>query len=109
LDPQTEAARRRMREAEVPLPVIVVDEEPPRRFQFSLRQMLIANTVLAVVLALMQVLAPSVLAGSLGTAAFLLVVVLMIYPTDRPGPHLVWIGLLALYFVVSLVAVYRGR
>ncbi len=107
-DPHTDAARRRMREADLPVPVAFV-EEPAPRYQFSLLQILIVNTALAVAFALMQAIAPSVFAGALGGIVLLAAILLTVYQPERRGLFFAWWGLLALYVISSLVAVFGVR
>ncbi len=108
LDPETEAARQRMREAETPLSRRVVPPPESPRLQFSIRQVLIANAMLAVALALLQAVAPQLIAGALGLVAFGVFIGVHYYQPARGEPYAVSWGLIILYIVMASVALARA-
>jgi hypothetical protein len=74
------------------------------RLQFTLGQVLIANSVLAVILALGHWMAPSLVAGTLGLLAFGLFLYVTIYQPQQPGMYsLAWM-LIAIYALAATVA-----
>lgn len=108
VDPETEAARRRMRDSEQSPLQLPRDEVPAApRWQFSLAQLLLANTVFAILLALCQVLAPGLIAGICGLAAFLMLWIVTVYEPDQPKIHMVAWGLILLYLCISAIALWR--
>ena len=87
-----------MRESEQSPLQLQPDATPPApRWQFSLAQLLLANTVFAILLALCQVLAPGLIAGICGLAAFLMLSIVTIYQPDRPKIYKVAWALILLY------------
>ncbi len=105
IDPETDKARQAMREMEQPPLKIVDDVVPePARFQFTLRQILIANAVIAVAFALMQVFAPSGMAGLFGFAVFVSGIGLAVYQPDHPLVTKIWWGMVAMYVVFCVYA-----
>ena len=109
LDPETEAAHRRIRDTETPRARSLVGEvPPPRRWQFSLGQLLLANTILAVILALCQVLVPSLIAGAVGVVALAMLLFVTVCPPDRPHVYTVAWGLILMYMFVAVIALLLG-
>jgi hypothetical protein len=80
----------------------------PERFQFTLRHLLIGNTVLAVMLALMQFMAPDWMAGLLGLAALVASLLVAIYQPSHPQAYAITWMLLATYVVAAIVALFRS-
>jgi hypothetical protein len=84
------------------------DEPFSERWQFTLAQVLIANSMLAFVLALTHWMAPTLLAGILGLVAFGLFLFVTVYQPSQPGIYaLVWI-LVLVYVVAASVALVDG-
>jgi hypothetical protein len=104
IDPETDMARRAMREMERPAPTIVEVTEEPVRFQFTLRHILIANAVIAVAFALLRIFVPSGLAGLLGIAVFFTGIVLAVYQPDHPLVTRIWYGMVTMYVVFCAYA-----
>ncbi len=109
IDPETEAARQRIRSAEQgPVRPVFEDTTKRTRWQFTLGQLILANTVLAVVLALCQVFAPSLLAGALGLVAFSAFAFVTVYqPEWREAYPVAW-AMIVVYLLVAIVALLRG-
>jgi hypothetical protein len=108
LDPQTEEARRRIRQSEAPVTAALVNQPDAPRWQFSLAQLLFANTILAAALAMLQWVAPSLLAGGLGVVAFTLFVTVWVLQPARPEVYAACWGLIVLYLIVAAAALWRG-
>ena len=107
-DPATDRARKQMREGEPSARFTPEALEPkPVRWQFTLRQLILANTVLAVILALLQVVSPGLTAGVFGMAALALLLFVMSYQPDRPELYAVaWVSIV-LYLVVAGIAMFN--
>ena len=108
LDPETEAARQRIREAERQVTLSIEDVSPPRPWQFSLRQLFLANTALAIALGLCQMLAPGLIAGAFGVAALAMLVFVTVYQPDGSRVYTVAWGLLFIYLFIAGIALLRG-
>jgi len=104
IDPETDIARRAMREMERPAPTILEVIEEPVRFQFTLRHILIANAVIAVAFALLRIFAPSGMAGLLGIAVFFSGIVLAVHQPDHPLVTRIWYGMVTMYVVFCAYA-----
>ena len=109
LDPETEAARHRIRDVER-LQFALSAQWPAARgltrprWQFTLGQLIFVNTILAVALAMCQVLAPSLLAGALGLIAFSLFAFAIVYQPDRQVVYVVEWVLILVYVLVAGIA-----
>jgi hypothetical protein len=108
IDPQTEEARQRMRQTEPPRTALVVSEPETSHWQFSLGQLILANTLLAVTLAMLQIMAPSYIAGALGLVSFAFFLLVWVYQPARPAIYAVCWGLIVLYLFVAGIALWRG-
>ena len=110
IDPEQERSRLRQRETMLTLGVVDEDdplEEPPKP-QFTLKQMVIAQGVIAVLLGLIRIFKPGMLAGSLGIAAMLMAAVISIYdPEDRRVTIAFWC-VMALYLFSCILALLLG-
>lgn len=84
---------------------------PPQtaRFQFGLVHLLVGNTLLAIALALLQVVAPDLTAATLGLAAFGMVAWVSFTEQSDPRVHSVTNFLLAVYVVATFIACARMR
>lgn len=108
LDPDVERARQMVRESESPPRMILeIPEQPKARFQFGLFHLFVANTVLAIMLAMLQVLAPDMTAFALGLAAFAALIWDTVYQPEDARVRMAIHGLLGIYVLVSLVAFVR--
>jgi hypothetical protein len=108
LDPQVERNRLAIRESFLTVGVVYDEEEDSsRKKQFSIRDILMLNTVLAVLLALMQWLAPSLLAGTLGITTMLAAILIAIYEPETRRVALAWWCMLFLYIAACIFALYR--
>ena len=94
------------------MPVGVVcageDEDQPPRYQFTLRDLIILNSAIAVVLGLMRLVAPSMTAGALGAMTLLAAMALAFYQPDDKRVELAWWAMLAIYLIACLAAVVMG-
>lgn len=108
-DPEVDAARARMRDGEPPLLVTPVPaDKPAGGLQFSIRQLLAMNVGVAVSLALLQWVAPELIAGLIGIVTLAaLAAVSVIQPTQRWAYAVTW-GLLLLYIVSALAALVHA-
>lgn len=105
-DPEVEEHRASLHEDAFHLePDTELVESP--RYQFSLREILILNTVLAVFLALLRVLAPSWVAGSLGIVTLLTAIMLAVYQPESRRVELAWWCMLLIYVATCAFAIYR--
>jgi len=94
------------------------DDEPVRRpllakerFQFTIRDMLLLMTGVAVWLSIMSIISWSwaIVAGLAGVAAFIGLIVLLIAEPENPSVRFAWWCLLGIYAVTSLAAMVAGR
>jgi hypothetical protein len=109
IDPATDAARQRMREIESAeargvLTPLAPTERRSKPWQFTLGQLIIANTILAVTLAVMQFLAPSFIAGILGIAAYAMLLRVTVYQPVRWNLYIVAWCLIGLYLFTAIAA-----
>ena len=105
VDPATASARQGIRSHEqLPTRPIEVSHVAPPRWQFTLAQLIAANTILAVVLATFQVFAPSYTAGALGLAAFSMFLYVTICQPDRQEIYTIYWVLIGLYILVAITA-----
>lgn len=108
LDQQVERNRMAIRESF--LTVGVVRDEPAdasQKYQFSLRDILIVNTVVAVLLALTQLFAPGLLAGTMGIATLIAAFLLAVYQPENRRVELAWWCMLGIYVIACVIAIYR--
>lgn len=106
IDPATTAVRRSMRDRDSVRPRLspeIVEEPTP--FQFSIKQMLIANAVLAVSFGLMRWFAPSGMAGMLGVATIVSAVLIVAFKPEHQGIQKAWWCLFGLYAMACLFAI----
>ena len=104
-DPEVDAHRASLHEHSFDLePDEEVEES--RRYQFSIREILILNTVLAVFFALLRVLAPSWLAGSLGVVTLLTAIMLAVYQPESRRVEMAWWCMLLVYVATCAFAIY---
>ena len=96
-----QAERERTRQPRKPDPV----SRPP---QFSLRNLLIANSMIAVCLALLQIFAPSSVAGVLGAATLAFGLASVKLRDEWPLIERIWWVLLGLYLLSCAAAVLIG-
>jgi len=99
------------------VPEIVVedeDEEPSEpaagRFQFTIRDMLLLMTGVAIWLGAMTTLhwSWSIAAGLSGVAALVSLLVLMVHEPENPSVRLAWWGVLGVYVLTCLAAIVAG-
>jgi hypothetical protein len=115
IDPATDEARRRMRQLEAQearslvaeMADEVADSPPAPRWQFTLGRLLLGNTVAAVILAVLQWMAPSLVAGALGVVAYLFLLIVTIHQPQRREFYAIAWALVAMYVLVSIVALLR--
>lgn len=108
LDPEVERTRKKIRDAEVMTPPSIEVPEPKRaKLQFGLLHLFAANTALAIVLALLQVLAPDLTAAALGLAAFIALLWDTMYQPEDPRVRMAVNALLWIYVAVSFIAFVR--
>ena len=69
---------------------------------------MIANTVLAATLALLQWIAPHLLAGVLGIFAFALLLLVNVYQPQKPAAYVFAWSCISLYSLVALFALLSG-
>jgi hypothetical protein len=82
--------------------------ETAERWQFTLAHLLIANSLLAVILALSHWMAPSLLAGALGLAAFGMILFVTVYQPDQARMYSLAWTLIVVYLLAAGVALLRG-
>ena len=109
-DPAADAARRRSRAASTVDGELGAGDarpagEPP---QYSLKQLWITITLVAVALATAQAFAPSIVAGTLGITMLGFGIALLIQRPENPNYARAWVLILVMYLVVSLIAVVRA-
>ena len=110
LDAKTEANRRAIREPFLTVGVVYDEGTEPAagKDQFSLRQMMLIQTCLAILFGLMQLFAPSFVAGALGISVLgLATLVSVCQPEDRRIQY-AWWAIFAFYIIACVVAVIRG-
>lgn len=112
VDPEVERNRVRQRETMMPLET-VYEEEDEEKFeffqpQFTLKQMVIAQAAIAVMLAFIRAFAPGLTAGALGVAAMILAGAISIYePEDKRVTIGFWC-LFGLYLFACVIAIATG-
>jgi hypothetical protein len=108
-DPETDAVRQRMRSLESPR-LRPLSDPPPMAvpWQFTLGQLILANSLIAVVLAMCQVFAPGLLAGALGLVAFVLFTFVTVYQPEQQEVYTVAWGMIGVYLLVAAIALLRG-
>ena len=105
LDPDEERRRPRLRETMIPLGVVFDDEDEEEvKPQFSIRHLMIAQAMIAVLLGLMRVFAPGLFAGSLGIMAMVFAGLLSFYEPDDKRIHHGWWALFAIYLLSCIFA-----
>ena len=111
VDPEVEEHRARQRANALPREPVFDTEEDEFKFiqpRFTLKQMVIAQGVIAVLLALVRIFTPSLTAGSLGIAAMVLAAAISIYePEDKRVTIGFWC-LFGLYLMSCVVAMVMG-
>lgn len=106
-DPKVEQYRASLHEHSFELaPEEEEEEEESLRFQFSIRELLILNAVLAVLFALLRVLAPSWMAGSLGIVTLLTAIMLAVYQPESRRVEMAWWCMLLIYLATCAFAIY---
>jgi|GEM_PF-3845218 len=111
LDPKEERSRVRQRESMLTLGI--ADDEPdpanePLNPQFSLKQMVIAQGVVAILLGLVRIFQPGMLAGSLGVTAMLMAAVITFYEPDDKRITVGFWCVMALYLIACVLALLLG-
>jgi len=104
-----ERRRHAMRESILPLEIVYEEEqEQPVKYQFAIRHMLVAQACLAVLLGLMQVFAPSLLAGTLGISVLIMAILMAVYEPEEKRVQLLWWTFFAIYLIACIVAFTRA-
>lgn len=108
IDPQVEENRLAMRESYLTVGVVYDDEDDQAsKYQFSIRDILILNTILALLLALTQWFAPGGLAGALGITTVLAAILMVIFEPENRRVSQAWWGMFLIYIAACIFAIYH--
>ena len=106
LDPHIEQQRVARYEADFEIKPVEDETDSQSKLQFSIREILILNTVLAVFFALLRILAPSLVAGTLGIVTLLTAVLLAACQPENRRVEMAWWCMLLVYVATCVFAVY---
>ncbi len=107
IDPETDAARQMIKEAE--LPFQEPDHEIPNpRWQFGILHLIFATTIFAVASALLQWFAPSLLAGTIGLLTLLILIVRGVVQIRSREFEIFFWSAIVLYLSYSVLAALVG-
>ena len=107
LDPDEERQRPLQRESLLPLESYEEEEPLPPGPQFSIKQMMIAQAVLAVILGMVRVFAPGMLAGVLGLLSCAVAIVLAVYEPEDKRVQRLFVAFFVLYVLLCGYAIWR--
>ncbi len=107
LDSKTEASRRAIRESYVTVSVESEEEPTPPTHQFTLVQLIIAQACFALLFGMLQIFAPSLVAGALGIGVLAMAILMSLYQSEERYVYMAWWAVLSFYLIACLVTMIR--
>ena len=110
LDPDSERRRIPTRESLLPVGVVYEEDEVTEpELQFSIRQLMLMQAGVALVLALVRLLAPRLFAGTLGITAMVFAYVIAVHDPDDVRVRRAWWIIFSFYIVACIATFVVAR
>jgi ABC-type multidrug transport system permease subunit len=106
-DPETDAARQMIKESELPFRE-PAQEIPEPRWQFGILHLIFATTLFAIAAALLQWFAPSLLAGTIGLLALIVLIIRGVVQIRSREFEIFFWSAIVLYLAYSVIAALAG-
>ena len=100
-------SRRAIRESYVTVSVEFDEEPTAPTHQFTLVQLIIAQACFAVLFGMLQIFAPSLVAGALGIGVLAMAILITLYQSEERFVYTAWWAVFSFYLIACLVALIR--